>query len=91
MAMAATFPPLETVTKPNVSTPEAAYYLNRAGQTLRIWACKENGPIRPTRVHGRLAWPTDKLKALLGIAAVNTPSAPQKRRNAHLAVVAGAV
>jgi hypothetical protein len=30
--------------------------LNRAPQTLRKWACLENGPIRPIRINGRLAW-----------------------------------
>ncbi len=63
-----TFPPLEAVTRPVVDTAAAAYYLNRKPQTLRGWACLENGPIRPTRVHGRLAWPTSKLRELCGVA-----------------------
>ena len=46
------YPPLEAVTRPAVDTATAAYYLNRAQQTLRIWACKENGPVRPVRVNG---------------------------------------
>lgn len=46
-------------------TQEAATLLNRAPQTLRKWACLENGPIRPIRINGRLAWPVDELKALL--------------------------
>ena len=32
--------PLEQVTKPNLKTNEAAYYLNRAPQTMRIWAMR---------------------------------------------------
>jgi hypothetical protein len=40
------FPPLDQVTSPAVSTEAAAYYLNRKPQTLRAWACLENGPIR---------------------------------------------
>ena len=63
------FPPLETVTKPNLKTAEAAYYLDRASQTLRVWACLENGPLRPTRINGLLAWPTATVKALAGVAA----------------------
>lgn len=60
------FPPLEQVTKPNFATKEAAYYLNRREQTLRGWACHENGPLRPHRIHGRLAWPVAELRRLLG-------------------------
>jgi hypothetical protein len=62
------FPPLELVTKPNLKTEEAAYYLSRKSQTLRAWACLENGPIRPRRIQGMLAWPTAEIKALAGVA-----------------------
>lgn len=61
----AAFPPLEQVTRPTVPTHQAAYYMNRQPQTLRAWACLENGPIRPIRVNGRLAWPVSEIKALL--------------------------
>jgi hypothetical protein len=61
------FPPLESVTRPTVATAAAAYYLNRQQQTLRGWACLENGPLRPLRVHGRLAWPVSELKRVLGV------------------------
>lgn len=47
-------------------TSEAAFHLNRAEQTLRLWACRENGPIRPVRVHGRLAWRVSDIRRLLG-------------------------
>ena len=47
--------PLERETRANLPTNEAAYHLNRAQQTLRIWAMRENGPLRPIRVNGRLA------------------------------------
>jgi hypothetical protein len=63
------YPPLELVTKPNLTTCEAAHYLNRRPQTLRVWACREEGPLRPSRVHGLLAWPTASVKALVGVAA----------------------
>jgi len=59
------FPPLDTVTRPTVATDAAAYYLNRAPQTLRIWACLENGPIRPIRINSRLAWRVSNLESLL--------------------------
>lgn len=49
-------------------TPEAAYHLNRAAQTLRIWACFESGPLRPLRINGRLAWPVADIRRLLGVA-----------------------
>lgn len=54
-----------------LSTAEAAPFINRAPQTLRKWACLENGPIRPIRINKRLAWKTADLLALLnGEAAV---------------------
>lgn len=46
-------------------TSEAAAAINRAPQTLRKWACLENGPIRPIRINGRLAWPVSDLLSLL--------------------------
>ena len=72
------FPTLESVTRPTVETASAAHYLNRRPQTLRGWACLENGPIRPSRIFGRLhwktadlrrlAWPVAELRRLLGVA-----------------------
>ena len=62
------FPPLESVTSPGVETAAAAYYLNREPQTMRTWACFENGPIKPIRVNGRLTWPVADLRRLLGVA-----------------------
>lgn len=62
------FPPLELVNRPNVPTEQAAYYLLRRPQTLRGWACNEDGPLRPIRVNGRLAWNVASIKALLGMA-----------------------
>lgn len=48
-----------------VTTAQAAKALNRAPQTLYKWACLEDGPIRPIRINGRLAWPLDEIAALL--------------------------
>ena len=62
------FPPLESVNRPTVDTAAAAYYLNRRPQTMRGWACLENGPLRPVRINGRLAWPVSELKRVLGVA-----------------------
>lgn len=62
-------PPLALVSKPNLTTAETAYYLNRRPQTLRGWACLENGPLRPIRINGRLAWPVTELKRVLGVSA----------------------
>ena len=62
------FPPLSLINKPNLTTAELAYYLNRRPQTLRAWACHENGPIRPKRIGGLLAWSTTEAKALAGEA-----------------------
>lgn len=59
------FSALEFETRSHVDTACAAYHLNRKGQTLRAWACLENGPIRPRRIHGRLAWAVADIKRLL--------------------------
>jgi hypothetical protein len=65
----AQFPPLDQVTSPTVTTAQAAFYLNRKSQTLRKHACLENGPIRPIRINGRLAWRVADIKKLVGGAA----------------------
>jgi len=62
-----TYPPLQAVTRPAVDTDAAAYYLNRKPQTLRAWACFDSGPIKPTRINGRLAWPVAELRRLCGV------------------------
>ena len=62
------FLPLEQVTRPAVDTAAAAYYLDRKQQTLRGWACLENGPLRPLRINGRLAWKVADIKRVLGVA-----------------------
>lgn len=63
------YPPLSCVTRPTVPTAQAAYYLDRAPQTLRMWAMKDGtGPVRPLRVHGILAWPVSDLRRVLGAA-----------------------
>lgn len=59
--------PLDEVQRPTVETAAAAFYLNRRPQTLRDWACKQSGPIRPIRVHGRLAWPVSEIRRILGV------------------------
>jgi len=60
---------LDRETRAVLPTPEAAFHLNRASQTLRLWACLENGPIRPIRINGaRLAWPVAEIKRVLGVA-----------------------
>jgi hypothetical protein len=59
------FPPIETETRSHVETGCAAFHLTRKPQTMRAWACLENGPIRPTRINGRLAWSVADIKRLL--------------------------
>ena len=62
------FPPLESVNRPTVTTEEAAYYLNRRPQTMRCWAMREEGLLRPVRVNGRLAWPVQEIKRILKVS-----------------------
>ena len=59
------FLPLELETRTAISTNNAAFHLNRKSQTLRAWACLENGPIRPIRINGRLAWSVNEIRVLL--------------------------
>ena len=59
--------PLAQETRSAIPTAEAAHHLNRAAQTLWLWACKESGPIRPIRINGRLAWPVADIKRVLGV------------------------
>ena len=62
------FTPLALETRPTVDTAAAAYYLNRRPQTLRGWACKEDGPLRPIRINGRLAWNVAAIRRLLNVS-----------------------
>ena len=59
------YAPLEGITRSHITTDEAAYYLNRSPQTLRSWACFDNGAIRPIRINGRLAWSVKEILNLL--------------------------
>jgi hypothetical protein len=63
-----TFVPLDRETRTAVDTATAAHHLSRQPQTLRGWACREDGPLRPLRVHGRLAWSVAELRRVLGVA-----------------------
>lgn len=65
---ASAFVALDHETRAAVDTACAAFHLNRQPQTLRCWATYEAGPIRAFRVHGRLMWPTAKLRELCGVA-----------------------
>lgn len=59
--------PLAQEARSALPTPEAAVHLNRAQQTLRLWAMREDGPVRPLRINGRLAWPVAELRRVLGV------------------------
>jgi hypothetical protein len=61
--------PLERETRAGLPTNEAAFHLSRAQQTLRLWAMREDGPLRPVRINGRLSWPVAELRRVLGVAA----------------------
>lgn len=65
------YPPLELVTKPNLTTAELAFYSNMRPQSWRVKACYDTTPegLRPLRVCGKLAWPTAGAKKLLGVPA----------------------
>ena len=67
---AITFQPVSLALETRAALPtcEAAYHLNRAQQTMRLWAMREDGPLRPMRINGRLAWKTEDLRRVLGVA-----------------------
>ena len=60
------YPPIHEERRPLVETRQAAFYLLREEQTLRVWASQENGPIRPVRVGRRLGWPMAEIRRLVG-------------------------
>jgi len=63
------FPSLDNEARYAIPTSAAAYHLSLKPQTMRIWACKETGPLRPIRHTGnRLLWRTDDIRKLLGMA-----------------------
>lgn len=59
------FPSLDQETRSHVDTDCASFHLNRKPQTLRTWACHENGLIRPRRINGRLSWSVADIKRIL--------------------------
>lgn len=62
----AQYPPLEAVTKPVLTTAEAAHFCNRRPQTLRAWHCLQPvGVPRAVNLNGRLAWRTADIRAWL--------------------------
>lgn len=58
-------PSLQEEKRTHVGTACAAHWLGRKPQTLRAWACFEDGPLRPTRVNGRLAWSVADIRRVL--------------------------
>jgi hypothetical protein len=61
------FVPLHSELRAALETKEAARHLRREPQTLRAWASKGSGPIKPIRIGGRLLWRTTDLRKALGI------------------------
>jgi hypothetical protein len=59
------FCPIHEEVRSHINTEEAAFYLTRKPQTMRAWACLKNGPLRATRINGRLAWSVAEIKRLL--------------------------
>lgn len=67
-AKSSTIPPaIELEELSHVDTATAARWLNRKPQTLRSYACLEDGPLRPLRVAGRLAWAVDDIRRILAL------------------------
>ncbi len=62
-----TFTPLNQETRLLVDTITAAFHLMRKPQTLRAWACHQDGLIRPVKIGNRLAWRVADIKVALGV------------------------
>lgn len=60
--------PLALEKRSALPTFEAAYHLSRAQQTLRLWAMRNDGPVKCLRINGRLAWPVAGIKEVLGLS-----------------------
>lgn len=59
------YPALIRENRTVIGTAAAAFHLGRAPQTLRKWACYENGPLRPIRILGRLSWSVDEIRRIV--------------------------
>lgn len=57
-------------TRTVIDTNAAAFHLGRKPQTLRKWACHEDGPLRPVRINGRLAWNVNDIKRIVSEGSV---------------------
>jgi hypothetical protein len=64
------FVPLDRETRTHVDTTTLCWHLGFAEQTARLWACRETYPegLKPIRVNGRLKWPVDGIRKVLGVA-----------------------
>jgi len=64
-----TYQPISLAQETRITLPtdEAAFQLNRAPQTLRLWAMRGDGAVQPLRINGRLAWPVADIKRVLGL------------------------
>lgn len=60
------YPPIDEERRPVIETRQAAFYLMRCEQTLRVWASQGNGPIQPVRVGRRLGWKMSDIRRLVG-------------------------
>lgn len=59
------YPALVRENRTVIDTNAAAFHLGRKPQTLRKWACLEDGPLRPIRIHGRLSWSVEEIRKIV--------------------------
>jgi hypothetical protein len=62
-----THTPLNQETRLLVDTITAAFHLMRKPQTLRAWACHQDGLIHPIKIGNRLGWRVADIKNVLGV------------------------
>lgn len=60
---------LDQEARTHVSTKVMCHHLGRKEQTARGWACHEDGPLRPIRVNGCLAWSVADIRRILGVTS----------------------
>ncbi|MGV8955312.1 MAG: hypothetical protein ACOH2M_29720 [Cypionkella sp.] len=59
------FVSLDAELRASVETASAARHLMRTTQCLRRWASRQDGPLQPIKIGGRLAWSIADIKRVL--------------------------
>jgi hypothetical protein len=61
------FVPLALETRPTITTAALAHYTHSTPQTWRIHSMRQTGGVKSIRINGKLHWPTEQVRKLLGV------------------------